>query len=80
MRTPTTGFMRKQREAISIKINIWHLIFDSNSTTYIETYVIPTKWLKLAPQHKLHPSLPTVKYLKTNPRTLITFKLLPNTR
>ena len=54
-----TGFMIKQREAMSNKVNTLHLIFDSNSTTYVETYIIPTKFLKLAPRSNLNPSLPT---------------------
>ena len=53
-----TGFMRKQWEAISNKVNIWHLIFDSNSTTYVETYVIPKKQLNLAPCLTKHTLLP----------------------
>ena len=41
------GFVRKQLEEIINKVNILHLIFDLNSTTYAETYVISTRWIKL---------------------------------
>ena len=58
MHAAITGSMRKKRESISNKVNIWHLIFDSNTTTCVETYVIPTKWLKFNPRLKFHPLLP----------------------
>ena len=45
------------------RVDRWHLIFDSNSTTYVEKYVISTKWLKLAPWIKLYLSLPTCAYI-----------------
>ena len=51
VRTEIDGFMRKQWESISNKVNIWHLIFDLNSITYVETYLILTKVLKLG--HRL---------------------------
>ena len=47
MRAAIAGFVRKQLEEIINKVNILHLIFDLNSTTYAETYVISTRWIKL---------------------------------
>ena len=38
------GFMMRTMGNI---IDRWHLIFDSNSTIYIETYIISTKLIKL---------------------------------
>ena len=45
------------------KVNLSHLIFDSNSTTYRVKYIILTNWLKLALWLKLNPSLPIDVYL-----------------
>ena len=59
-----TGFMIKQLESISYKVNIQHLIFDWNSKTYVETYATPKKWLKLAPRLKLNPLLPSTSLVK----------------
>ena len=43
---------------ISNKVYLWHLIFDSNSTTYVAKYVISTKWIKLYPWIRFYPSVP----------------------
>ena len=59
MRAAIAGFVRKQLYENSNKVNIWHIIFDSNGTTYVETYAIPTKWLKLTSRTKLHTPVPT---------------------
>ena len=45
-------------------------MFDSNSTTYIEKYGTPTKWLKLAPWIQLYPSITTPK-MHTNDKTAL---------
>ena len=58
-RAAITEFKREQWE-VSNKVDRCHLIFDSNSTTYVEKYVIPTKWLKL------HPSVPLSSVYATN--------------
>ena len=42
-------------EAISIKVNMWHPIFDWNSTTYVETYVIPKMDQIASPDHITDP-------------------------
>ena len=64
MHASITGSIRNKWEAISNKVNIWHLIFNSNSTSSVETYLIPTKWLILGPRLKLHPLLPSSKVIK----------------
>ena len=51
----------KQREEISNKVNIWHLVFYSNSITHKETYVISTKALELGPQIEFSILLPRGK-------------------
>ena len=38
VRAAITGFMRKKWEAIGNKVNILHLIFDYNSTTYVNFF------------------------------------------
>ena len=47
----------------SNKLDLLYLIFDSNSTIFVAKYVIPKKWLKLAPCLKLRPSVPRYNFL-----------------
>ena len=42
------------------------MIFDSNSTTSVETNLIPKNWLKLAPWLNLHTALPTYSIIFHN--------------
>ena len=66
MRAEIDGFMRKQQEVINKGVKNGHLIFDLISTTYVETYVIPTKWLKPPPESHCTPwLLPKQTILKT---------------
>ena len=39
------------------KIDCWQIIFNSNSTTYVETYVIPKNWINFPPRITLHTPL-----------------------
>ena len=54
-RADISGFMMRK---MTNKVDRLHLIFNSNSITYAETYVVPTEWLNLSPSITLHNPLP----------------------
>ena len=61
-RAAIAGFIMR---TMSNKVDRLHLIFNLNSTTYIDTYIIPTKWIKL-PDHLILHTLITNKIPNTD--------------
>ena len=61
--TAIAGFMMRK---MTNKLDHQYLIFDLNSTTYVETYAITTKRINLAPRITLHTPLPNFVTFSTN--------------
>ena len=47
-------FMREKHSVKQSRSSLTPYILDSNSTTHVALYAIPTKWLKIAPQDQIY--------------------------